>query len=237
MFAIEKYEDILTHLNDGFLYRNPGKFSVRMFGILFAPKYTRITREEILPRLSYLNDRSGKEIDFFCMGYTHHERYKHKPRDLENIKINTKEGVEYWQYSDIVFNSIRAEFVNQTRWTYSGETDLLLINAIFDFEDETIFIDYSKVIWLVLDRVLKDNPNLSIGNLFEKICTFADNTVAKNPINSISYSEGFKALGHALVDNLTEDIKKLLINLFKSADHFQVVDIEKKDVPLQVVPK
>lgn len=44
--------------------------TVKMVGVLFAPAEVRLAREEIVPGLDYFHHRAGKNIDFFCAGYS-----------------------------------------------------------------------------------------------------------------------------------------------------------------------
>lgn len=236
MYAIENYEDIISRLTHAFLNRYPGRFPVKMFGILFAPPHTKLARESIIPSLSHLHHRSENEIDFFCMGYASKDIYRSNPDDALKMKIECDSGTVFWEYSDAVFNQLRKDFEKRTKWRYSGECDLLLVNAIFDFEDNTLFIDFSKVVWLTLHSTLIDNPDISVGTLFENICSFADNSTSDNPVNDFSDSQGLKRVGKATLESVADGIKKLPGKIFQKAHHFRVINIERKDSIPRVTP-
>ena len=77
MIAAWNYTQVCRQLGDAFRYRYPdGEVaSIRMVGLLFAPKEVRLARDEIIPSLDYFHHRAGNHIDFFCAGYS---RYRYR---------------------------------------------------------------------------------------------------------------------------------------------------------------
>ena len=80
-------------------------------GILFAPPFTEIGCEKIVPRLGYLNARTAEFIHFFCAGYGGY----HFADDAVSIgDIKYEDGtVIPWGFSQRRF----ADFVNEMKKT------------------------------------------------------------------------------------------------------------------------
>src|SRR5260370_34896384 len=50
-------------------YDNPSGH-VRLVGLIFGRPYLPLVQKEIIPNLSYWNQRSGSHSDFFCIGFS-----------------------------------------------------------------------------------------------------------------------------------------------------------------------
>src|SRR6266849_104144 len=121
------YSQICSELQRAFQYRYPeGSGRVRMVGLLFAPPEARLARDEIIPGLPYFHYRSGPNIDFFCAGY---RRYGPDPEYNEKAVTNDRCP---WIFNIGLYDRFRSEIEEMSRWRYSGEADLLLMNAEFD---------------------------------------------------------------------------------------------------------
>ncbi len=72
-----------------------------MIGILFAPPYTRVGSQSIVPRLGYLDERTGPHFHCFCAGYGGH----HFADDAKDIGVmRYKNGVVIpWGFSQRQF--------------------------------------------------------------------------------------------------------------------------------------
>ncbi len=99
--------------------------------LLFAPPFSKAAQEGVVPRLGYLNHRSGHDIDFYCAGYG---GYWHKEGfpDMEEIgEVRYEDGtVTPWSFSQKMFASFVDELESVSSWRYSGETELLVLNAL-----------------------------------------------------------------------------------------------------------
>ncbi|MDQ3635804.1 MAG: hypothetical protein M3405_15025 [Acidobacteriota bacterium] len=143
MLAIKQYSDIEKRLSEAFQYRYPEKPNVKMFGILFAPLFNELG-EKIEKSLEHLNLRTNNIVDFFCIGYAVKEIFENQPLDLETGQVNYDDGGFDWEYSHIIFNNLLNEFEKKTTWEYSGETELLLLNAIYDYEYNHVLLIIQK---------------------------------------------------------------------------------------------
>ena len=176
MIPAYSYDQIIQILKYAFDFRYIENSSLKMTGLLFSPLYTRIAKEEIIPRLNYYHRRTGDNLDFFCAGYEGNLppfEYMNDEVELGVTEPDTEQEIS-WTYSDTIFLKLRKEISDMTGRHYSGESDLILANAIYDKEFQTVALDFSSAIFLDLDLMLKDEPTLSVGRIFENICLYAD---------------------------------------------------------------
>jgi hypothetical protein len=88
--------------------------------------------EELLPDRSYYNLRSGANMEIFYMGYADpDERY---------LPIGVFDDDNF---SDESFVSAVADFEKRTKWTYSGQTDIIFLNSFFTAE-EKVALDFTS---------------------------------------------------------------------------------------------
>ena len=75
MLPAPEFANVLKHRSLGY---NP------LCAILLAPLFTRVGEEDIIPRIGYLNDRTARNIHFYCAGYGGYWNYNTVP-DMEEI--------------------------------------------------------------------------------------------------------------------------------------------------------
>lgn len=93
-------------------------------GVLFANPYVPYVKNEILPSLEYFHHRSGGNFDFYCCGYG---AYWPENQYSDQMVVTSIEGVD-WLFSQQAFAQVVNSFEERTKWRYSGETELLLLN-------------------------------------------------------------------------------------------------------------
>lgn len=140
--------------------------------ILFAPPFSRIGREGIIPRFAYLDARSGQSIHFYCAGYMGYADGRKFP-DMEEIgKCGTKNP---WSFSQTEFASFVGSFELATTWMYSGEADMIVLSSSVDFDDCLTF---------ALEKMVADGTLNGSAELFEAIIRYAQNHPSKgSPTN------------------------------------------------------
>lgn len=176
MLPAIKYKDLIKNLSDAFICcRNPDSpCRIRMVGLVFAPPQSPLAKDQIIPQLNDWHYRSGKNIDFLFAGYAG----PHPP--LEGyISIQGPEQSN-WLYSSKHFNLFRREIVRRTDWEYSGEPELLLLNASYS-EEQGANLDFSRVILCRLGEMLRDGAIDSVGQFFEKIFNYAESQSGLDP--------------------------------------------------------
>jgi phage pi2 protein 07 len=130
--------------------------------ILFANPNKPFVKNNILNDIAYANERSKRAINFFYAGYND-ERKNGNPDEIEiEIEIDAPKGKK-WYFNVKTFIDFISRIENDSKWEYSGETELLLL----DFRDGELHFDKSLVIWL--DRDVREKRIYSVSNLFENI--------------------------------------------------------------------
>ena len=135
-------------------------------GVLFCNPNTTFCKNEILPHLNYFHHRSGKYINIFCCGYG-----AYWPEELyrDTQVVATIDGTE-WLYSDKALISVISEFESTTKWRYSGENELLLLD-ISPSTDTSLNINSAIV--CNLETMNRDQAFTSVRSFFEGIIRYS----------------------------------------------------------------
>ncbi|MCS7068414.1 MAG: hypothetical protein NZN28_07270, partial [Meiothermus sp.] len=173
-----------------------------LIGIIFAPPYTRVARERIVPRLGYLNARTAEHIHFFCAGYGAYG-FAEDAKPIGEVRYDDGRVIP-WEFSQRKF----AEFVNEmeatTFWRYSGEADLILLGSDLGFSDAIVFD---------IEAMLKDGAIDNPARLFEAIIEFARSRGVDASSYELSNKKGIRLLGEvalrAIIDLLPKPLQKL----------------------------
>ncbi|MCK0115342.1 hypothetical protein [Gelidibacter sp. F63206] len=170
--------------------------------ILFAPTFDRICKSDIIPRFEYLDNRAGKNIDFYCVGYMGYANKTDFP-DMKEIGVSKfKDSGEIpWSFSQRKFSEFVDEMEENTSWKYSGGTELIILDSNADFTNTVIF----KV-----DKMLKDDAIDNVNELLEALIQHS----RKDKKTLEKFSLG--TLGKKSSDILVESIIELLPKGLKS---------------------
>jgi hypothetical protein len=230
MTPAHSLDGVRRDLAYAFKNRYPDKNAdkVRIVGLLFAPPGEQITKKEILPRLDDFHHRSGNNIDFFCAGYGAHwpEGWI---KDEEVVATLTKPPYGHkvkWLYSSMLYDEFRDEIKKATneKWKYSGNVDLILVNAHPDTE-EYARLDFSRSIILYLSKLKNDKLIESIGELFELIFTFAEHQQGSDPTWGYSNAMGFREGKSWFINLILALLPAKAGRLWKAAKHYAVLDL------------
>ena len=215
------YSQVLRDLKRAFEYRyEKDRFGgVRMVGLLFAPPETRLAREEIIPGLQYFHYRSGNNIDFFCAGY---RRYGPDPGSDEKIVTNDRPP---WIFNLRMYDEFRRQIQQRSSWRYSGEADLILMNAEFKESARNASLDFTSAIACDLDRMVKDQAIQSVRRFFEDIFKFAETAQTADPTWGFSDEQGLRVGGSALRRLVLSLLPRHLGDDYKRAEHFAIRNI------------
>ncbi|MDE0271270.1 MAG: hypothetical protein OXP11_08710 [Gammaproteobacteria bacterium] len=193
MLPATTYERILQHLDAS---HGPG---VWLCALLFAPLGTEIGRS-IMDRLDDWHHRSGENIDFFCVGYTEHS----DTEDAQPIGLLTDHGERRtFYYSASAFDDIRRDVSAKSKWQYSGEADLILVNAVqLESGDRGPYHPRShlvldEIIALDIQLMITDRVYASAARLMEGVCRAADDAQARGSefnLTDFSDREFFRTL-------------------------------------------
>jgi hypothetical protein len=143
---------------------------VKLVGLLFMHPDSKLPKADILPRLGQYHERAGKLTDFFFAGYG---AYWPPDEYSDQREVAEIDGTK-WYYSDRAFSVFRQQLESETRWKYSGETDLILTTARFSKSKDKGIVDFSQCITCCLEQLIRDKATTSIPAFFEQIFRFGD---------------------------------------------------------------
>lgn len=193
-----------------------------MIGLLFARPTDPFAKEHIVPELDYFSVRSGHNIDFFCIGYTK------KPRDkrIENTPpVAIVRNVQWW-FDNSKFDNVRTEIERESKWVYSGESELVLANARSVYLDKTE-IDYSSAICCRLEKMKDDKAIESVREFFEKIFRYSEYPKPDDPTFGMSDEFGKRVLCGTIRKIVFSLLPKGLADDYNKAEHFVISDLSK----------
>jgi hypothetical protein len=188
-----------------------------IIGLLFAPPYTDVGKENLAPRLGYLDGRSGQHIHFFCAGYGGYAFAD----DLQTIgELRYDNGVVIpWGFSQRKFLTFVNELEDATSWKYSGESDLILADPDLAFDDCIVFD---------IETMVKDGAIDSPARLFEAIIKYARDKKETASAGGFSDRKGVGLLGDAAMEGILTMIPSPLRKLWKRGLHYRTRNLVRK---------
>jgi hypothetical protein len=199
MLSANTYQEVCWQL--GYWFRaqeqEGNRQAVRMTGLLAAPPDVELVRSELLPRLGYFHSRSGEDIHVFCGGYGAYWAPGQPPdtRVACTAPHPREAGGEGrpvdWLFSDSYFNQFREEIEARSGWEYSGETDLILADAVYHPEatqlQEKASLDFrfAVVVRLAQAKDLAEaaGKRFTVGAFLEDICRYAKRQAGDSPVS------------------------------------------------------
>jgi len=186
--------------------------------ILLAPKFHKKGFDEIIQRLEYLNQRSGQNLHFYCAGYGAYWNNEIAP-DMEELNISLYHNSDRtpWAFSQKFFAEFVTELENETNWTYSGETELIVLDKNSEFKNCIVF----KIDEMIADNIIR-NPNEIIEALIQQSKKGKSNTlIILEGLGSIAFDETLKAF----LGFLPKPIENIW-NIFKKGKHYKLVHLK-----------
>lgn len=229
MFPAYSLNEVLREIATAFRsrYQKEDGQRVRMVGLLFAPPGAAISKAEILPRLDDFHHRSGNNIDFFCAGYGAYwpESWV---SDAQPVTTTTdpRFGLKTdWLYSSKYFHDFRKEIESTAKsWKYSGEVDLILLNAYPD-TDDLARLDFTGAVVLRIDQLRNDKLIESAPDLLEKIFRYAEGQRGDDPTWGFSDEIGFKESRSWFVELVLSRLPLKTGELWKRGSHYAVLNL------------
>jgi hypothetical protein len=195
----------------------------KLVGILFCPPTSNLGKEEITPNLVYFHHRSGRFVDFFCVGYG--ALGPSAQGHDSNLVVACVDQVN-WIFSAKDYNSFRAQLEAASCWQYSGESELLLLVARKQHETE-VSLDFSTAIACNLERMLKDEAFSSVRAFFEQIFRFGDTYQGSDPVWDLSDRMGLQMGKNFLLEAILSLLPEATSKAYRSAKHYAIRDISK----------
>jgi hypothetical protein len=184
--------------------------------LLFAPMFSKPAKEGIIPRIAYLNHRSGEAVDFYCAGYGGYWHKEDVP-DMEALGDVRYEDstVIPWAFSQTIFAKFVDELETASTWRYSGETELLVFNARASFEDCLV---------LEIERMIEDKAIDRTSDLLESLIQYARSAQGRASAYQFSDGKAPSLFAQAVLDVISEG-PKALGKTWKAGRHFAVKSI------------
>jgi hypothetical protein len=187
--------------------------------VVFAPPFTKVGKEGVVPRIGYLNDRSGRHVHFYCAGYGGYWHTNDVPDMVTIGDVRYDDGtVIPWAFSQRQFSSFVDGFEGMTKWRYSGEADLILLSPQVDFAD---CVTYD------IEAMIADKAVRSASQLFEAIIQYARSHSKGASAFDFSDRAGARLFADEAGAAVLECLPKPLQNLWKKGQHYAVRDISK----------
>lgn len=215
--------ELETYLKAAFVSKpnETDKLNWRLFVVLFVRPANQLGKREIIPNLDYLHYTAGDHLDFFCVGYYKLNQNAAKEPNQEIIKV----GDGSWGYSNLHFNKLKQFFESESKWEYSGRSDMIIAN--YSFHNGKLLIDYSGAIALNLEDSLECRAINSIEEFITEFPKFVSTYTGKDPAFAF-----FKNRMHNIArKTLWQYIKSLLPKWFSDTPQqlntFMLVDLRK----------
>ncbi|MEQ2577396.1 hypothetical protein [Hominiventricola aquisgranensis] len=171
------------------------------------------TGKEILNSLEYFHFRTGKTINFYLPGYgAYWPRTEYSDRK-EVVEID---GVK-WFFSNEKFVQYIEDLEKYSKWEYSGESELLLI------ELKEGKLSYKCMLQFYLDNMIRDGVIVSIHQFFEKVMRICSQT---NSAKQISNAMGIDKAKQIMRDKLLEKLPADMGIIFGQERYFCVRNLE-----------
>lgn len=177
MFEALTYQIMLREISE----------NVEKYGILNDRIGILITRPDlptgknILDSLEYFHFRTGKSLNFYLPGYGAYWPNSEYP---DGKVVTTIDGVN-WSFSNQMFAQFISELETYSKWSYSGESELLLI------ELNNGILSYKNVMVFHLDNMIRNNVIKSMYSFFEQLFRIC---LDKETLDQISNSLGYNKL-------------------------------------------
>lgn len=220
MLPASSYEHLINQLGQAFCSRYENKPRLFATGILFFQPGSDFAKREVMPHIPYVDANSANYIDFFCAGFEPIEEAAIRP--VDQIAKNNDEN---WIFRPAKFTALKraleSDFsADKKSWRYSGGTDFLLFNAVFDYETQQAELAFETVMSVNLEEAKASGAISSVVSFFEEIVRLAERQDLNNPVFKISDQLGIK-LGKKELWNVFYDVLPLRLgDKVKKFEHF-----------------
>lgn len=178
-----------------------------LIGLIIGRPSEPLLAEQIIPSLGYWHHRTATSVDFFCVGFTRAE-----------------EG-----FDEQRFAATLRQIESKTNWTYSGGTDLILVNASYEPGSRSVELDYREALAVTLESVIKVPGYERLALFFEKVILTATNSSGVESPGAVSDALGGKLAISALKGLVTSLLPESVRQEARDAFLFAVRDVSKRD--------
>lgn len=188
MIDVLTYQAMLDKIRENISEK---KIEDNYVGILFT-RPDLDTGKKILNSLEYYHHLTGKSVNFYLPGYGAYW-YGAYP---DGKVVTEIDGVQ-WSFSNKEFVKFVEDIEKNSKWGYSGESELLLVNI------ERGVPSYEVILQFHLDSMLRDNVIYSIPAFFQELSRLFKN---KQSLIEISDSLGADKTIKILKDKFLQSI-------------------------------
>lgn len=194
----------------------------KLVGILFCHPKTPLAKTEIVDQLAHFHERSGEAVDFFCPGYG---AYWPPDHFTDQKVIASIDGVD-WLFSEKAFSQVIDDLEAETKWKYSGETELILVTAHRRNSCDTE-LDFQNAIVCNLEVMSQVKAFTSVRAFFTGIFLYAKTHSENDPTWGLSDSKGLSIGKSALSEAVLSLLPKSLSDAYQRGEHYVVRSIAK----------
>ena len=191
----------------------------KLIGILLCHPQSPLAKTEILGHLPFFHVSSGEAIDFFCAGYGAYWPPEHHADQEAVAHING----EKWLFSNDAYLQVIEELERESKWKYSGETELLLLPAVLTPNGTTL--RFESAIVCNLEAMSKDEAFTSVRSFFNSIFRYVKDKSAVDPAWDFSDRMGLEVAGVLLKSAVLSLLPSKVEAAYKQASHYAVRNI------------
>lgn len=148
----------------------------------------------ILNSLNYYHHASGNNINFYLPGYGAYWGENYPDKQI----VTTIDGIK-WAYSDQMFVKFVEDLEKYSKWKYSGESELLML------EYQNGKLNFDAVMCFRLDNMLQDKVINSVSSFFQRLFRIADNGRPLEQIRNTFGKQQFIQMSKLIIkDNIPE---------------------------------
>jgi hypothetical protein len=193
----------------------------RLLGLLFAPDGAPLTREQVIPRLGQFHWRSRHAMDLFCAGYGRRGGTASIDATFRTVLEHGPDGE--WLFSDLGFDDVRRGVEAASGWRYSGEVDLLLVNAHLDTDSGDALVDFRSGAEIRLANAIADQAIGSVAGLLERLFEYAERNPHTANAARFAVKQAGKTIAGSLVDVVLGALPLDVRQLWKQGRHIRPI--------------
>lgn len=164
--------------------------------------------KSILNSLNYYHHLSSYNMNFYLPGYGAYW-YETYP---DGRVVTQIDGID-WYFSDKMFVSFISELEKYSKWEYSGESELLML------EYKGGILSYDNVMQFYLDNMMRDGVIVSIPSFFQQLFKLCKRDEALKSIRN-TFVKG--KLVQVTTDAVLHNIPKSLADIFIQEKYFRM---------------
>lgn len=182
-------------------------------GILVGNPNCDFVRNNILNKISEYHHTSNTGIDFYFPGYGAYWG----STVPDSVNVCNIDGVQ-WSFSSQKFVEFIEKIEENSKWEYSGETELIIIN----YRDGEL--DFSETLVFWLDRMVKEGIIYSPSNFFRSIFKlFKQN----NSITKTSDIFALRKIGTSIIEIIKNKLPGNIGKIYDESKYFCTRNLKK----------